>query len=52
MLALRKTEGILAMSLKSRYKTIEQLINRRSRSPRLQEKLDNKILKTRLCIKQ
>jgi hypothetical protein len=52
MLALRKTEGILAMSLKSRYKTTEQLINRRSGSPRLQEKLDNKILKTRLCIKQ
>jgi hypothetical protein len=52
MLALRKTEGIRAMSLKSWYKIIEQLINRRSGSPRLQEKLDDEILKTRLCIKQ
>jgi hypothetical protein len=52
MLALRKTEGILAMSLKSRYKTREQLINRRSGSPRLQEKLDDEILKIRLCIEQ
>jgi hypothetical protein len=52
MLALRKTEGILAMLLKSRYKIREQLINRRSGSPRLQEKLDDEILKTRLCIEQ
>jgi hypothetical protein len=40
------------MFTKPRYKTIEQLITDLSRSPKLQEKLDNNILKIRLCTKQ
>jgi hypothetical protein len=45
-------EGIRARFTMPWYKAIEHSINRPDGSPRLQEKLDDEILKTRLCIEQ
>jgi hypothetical protein len=45
-------EDIRARFTMPQYKAIEQLINRLSGSPKLQEKLDDKVPKTRLFIKQ